>query len=108
MSRDFRRALRIRPADNVAVALEDVAAGELVKVEDEGGAFELEARAAVPFAHKIALEEIAPGDAILKYEAPIAFATARILPGDWVHAHNAESYAVAQRLEAARSLESCR
>jgi hypothetical protein len=97
-----RRALRIRPGDNVAVALEDISGGELVRVEGDGPAVELEARSAVPFAHKIALGEIARGQAILKYEAPIAFAAADILPGDWVHAHNAESYAAARRAEASR------
>ena len=51
----------------------------------------------IPFAHKVALQAIAPGEAILKYGVPIAFATASIKPGGWVREHNAQSYFAAKR-----------
>lgn len=90
------RALRIHPSDNVAVALEEVPAGAGVEVAGADGRRVI-ALEAVPLAHKIALGPIAPGAAILKYGAPIAFATAAIPEGAWVHNHNAESYFVARR-----------
>ena len=87
------KALRIDPRDNVAVALEEIAAGSRVLIQGTT----LEALDRIPFAHKVALQPIAPGEPILKYGVPIAFATARIRPGDWVHEHNAQSYFAAKR-----------
>ena len=90
------KALRIHESDNVAVALEEIPAGAEVRVL--GGAEQrVAARQTVPFAHKLALGPIARGAAILKYGAPIAFATQAIGEGEWVHAHNAKSYFVARR-----------
>jgi hypothetical protein len=87
------KALQIDPRDNVVVALDDIAAGSQVLIQGSM----LEALDRVPFAHKMAIQAIAPGEAILKYGVPIAFATARIKPGDWVHEHNAQSYFAARR-----------
>ena len=87
------KALQIDPRDNVAVALADIAAGTQVRVQETT----LEAREPIPFAHKLALQAIAPGEAILKYGVPIGFATAPIEPGGWVHEHNVQSYFTARR-----------
>ena len=81
------RALRIDPADNVAVALQDIGEGLLVAVE--GGA--VVARNLIPFAHKLALGRIARGSFVVKYGARIGMAIADIEPGEWVHEHNVES-----------------
>ena len=87
-------ALRISEADNVAVALSDIAAGDGVVLPEEDGPV---AREAIAFAHKVALEPVAGGAAIRKYGVEIAFATADIAAGDWVHRHNADSYFRARR-----------
>jgi hypothetical protein len=89
------RALRIHPSDNVAVALEAAEAGETVTAGEAAVA----ARDAVPFAHKIALEQIPAGGPIRKYGVAVAFATRAISPGEWVHGHNAEGYFAARRKE---------
>lgn len=87
-------ALLIDPGDNVAVALADIAAGSAVILS---GAASLVAGEVVPFAHKIAVRRIPPGEAVLKYGVPIAFATGDIPAGAWVHEHNAKSYFVAKK-----------
>ncbi len=73
-------ALRIHPADSVATALRDVAAGETV----------LGVVLGEPIApgHKLALVAHAPGDAVMKFGFPIGRATQAIAPGDHVHVHN--------------------
>lgn len=73
------RTIRINPADNVAVALQDLAAGE-------GGARETIARG-----HKVALADIKAGQPVIKYGCPIGLATADIPAGAWVHTHNVKT-----------------
>lgn len=70
------KRFQIHPEDNVAVALEDIAAGDDIAVE------------AIPAAHKISLKAITKGENIIKYGQPIGHATADIPIGSWVHVHN--------------------
>ena len=42
----------------------------------------------IPLGHKIALQDIAEGDTILKYDADIGKAVADIVKGEHVHVHN--------------------
>ena len=67
-------AVRIHPADNVAVAVralsaacQVVVAGERVVVREE-----------VPAGHKIALRDLEPGEPVVKYGFPIGEVTAPI------------------------------
>jgi altronate hydrolase/galactarate dehydratase len=76
------RVIRLHPADNVAVALADLAPGERI---DELG---IVADTAVPRGHKIALAAIAPGAAVIRYGQMIGVATAPIAPVAHVHSHN--------------------
>ncbi len=77
-------AHRIDPRDDVAVALRDLAAGEVVSVGDCA----VTLRAPVAKGHKLALMPVAQGADVLKYGWPIGRATAPIAPGDHVHTHN--------------------
>jgi altronate dehydratase len=87
-------ALVLDAADNVAVALDEIAPGtELHLPTGET----IVAAELIPFAHKIARSTIAAGGAVLKYGVPIAFATRAIDTGEWVHEHNSKSYFVAKR-----------
>lgn len=75
------KALKIHPADTVAVALEpiikgDTAAGNVVAAEN------------IPPGHKMALCEIKTGESIIKYGCPIGHATRDIEAGQCVHSHN--------------------
>lgn len=77
-------AIRLRPRDNVAVAIRDLDGGLVLDVE--GGPIRLAHR--IRMGHKFALGLIAEGDPILKYGQVIGFATRRIEPGEHVHTHN--------------------
>ena len=66
--------LRINPADNVAVALEPLAAGTVLSLP-EGNVAAVEE---IPAGHKIALCDIAEGENIIKYGESIGLASADI------------------------------
>lgn len=78
------RLHRIDPGDDVAIALEDLAAGSVLRI---AGA-ELQLEDAVPRGHKVALHELAAGAPLRKYGFPIGVASAPIRRGQWVHSHN--------------------
>lgn len=80
-------ALKIRETDDVAVALQDIPAGACVFI----GGVNLAARTDIGAGHKIALRNIAGGQAVVKYGAPIGKATADIAAGDHIHSHNIET-----------------
>ena len=76
--------IRIHPSDNVAVALADLPQGTTVTVDG----VEVTAAEAITRGHKIALQDIAAGEPIVKYGNTIALATKDIKKGTWVHTHN--------------------
>ena len=79
-----QRALRLREADNVAVATRALARGVVVDVSG----ITLEARAEIPLGHKIAITAISRGSPINKYGQLIGYARTDISPGEHVHTHN--------------------
>ena len=74
--------IRLDPADNVAVAREDIAAG--TEIPSEG----IKTNHDIPMGHKVATHAIAKGDPVRKYDTTIGFAGEDIVPGDWLHTHN--------------------
>lgn len=80
MTQTTTRALRLSALDDVAVMIEPAAPGD-----DVLGVI---ARDAVPFGHKMALHDVAPGAVVRKYGQPIGIATQPILAGEHVHSHN--------------------
>ncbi len=81
------RLLLLNPTDNVVVARQPVAAGEVMLLD--GGSVRL----AVPLrlGHKLARRAIAEGEPVIKYGFPIGFASSAITPGEHVHLHNVRS-----------------
>lgn len=79
--------LRLSPEDNVVVALRRLDPGEEVRLGDLAVAV----RDAIPFAHKLAIADIASGDALKKFGVPIGMATRPIAKGEHVHVHNIKS-----------------
>lgn len=74
--------IKLSNKDNVAVALRDIAAGEVtqtITTTDE-----------IPKGHKVALSDIAKGDAITKYAQIIGYAIDDISTGTHIHTHNIE------------------
>ncbi len=78
--------LRIHPSDRVAVALRPLTAGSSIPVS--GADFSVTLREDVAMGHKVALEDIAAGEKVIKYGFPIGEATAAIPRGSHVHSHN--------------------
>jgi len=85
-----KRALIMHPDDNVATAVEEIAAGEEVAVPSAGNFLTLTATEAIPFGFKLALREIPQGEIIRKYGETIGLATTVIAKGAMVHIHNLE------------------
>ena len=81
------KIIQIDPRDNVAVALCDIPAGEVLQAD----ALTVTAKQNIIRGHKIALQDIAAGDAIVKYGNVIASAKTDIPAGGWVHTHNAQT-----------------
>jgi hypothetical protein len=78
--------------DNVAVLLHPVRAGaEVSVIAPQGATVHVTALEPIALCHKIALADIAAGEAVLKYGECIGIATAPILRGEWVHTHNLRS-----------------
>jgi SAF domain-containing protein len=80
-------ALVISPRDNVATALEPLAAGQTIVV----GGQSITITEATPRGHKIALRRIPEGEEIYKYGSTIGTATCDIEAGSHVHTHNVVS-----------------
>jgi len=78
----FPVVLRLRDGDDVAVALRDIAAGEVL------APFGAVARDAVPFGHKVALADAPVGAALHRLGQPIGLAMQPIAAGAHVHTHN--------------------
>jgi altronate hydrolase len=79
--------LVISERDNVATALEALEPGRVVTI----GAASLTIVESIPAGHKVALLDILPGDALVKYGSPIGVASVRIPAGAHVHVHNVAS-----------------
>jgi altronate dehydratase len=77
--------LIIHPADNVAIALEDIPCGGEVRLPD-GRSFS--AQADIPFGHKVLLADLAEGGDVIKYGEVISRVKTGLKRGEWVHTHN--------------------
>ncbi len=80
----MKRYIKINSADNVAVALDDLARGEVVACDGAGVTLCED----IARGHKLALHDIAEGEAVIKYGYPIGRATTSIEKGAWIHSHN--------------------
>ncbi len=85
-----KRALIMHPKDNVATTIEEIQAGDQVRIAHSGEVRTLTALEAVPFGFKISLEEIPLGGIIRKYGETIGKAGKTIPAGALVHVHNLE------------------
>ena len=81
------RAIVVSERDNVATALEPLDAGSSLAI----GAATIAIRDRIPQGHKVAIQAIASGAAVLKYGSAIGTATTDIPAGAHVHTHNVAS-----------------
>jgi altronate hydrolase len=78
------RAIKVKDEDDVAVAMEPLAAGEVIDVR--GTAVSL--IDAIPAGHKFAVTPVPAGRPVLRYGFPIGTARTDIAAGAHVHTHN--------------------
>ena len=76
------RVLRLNAADDVAIALDDLAEG------DGAEGLDGPVRAAIATGHKVAVRAVAAGGVVRKYGQVIGRAAVDIAVGDHVHSHN--------------------
>jgi len=91
------RALRIAACDDVAVAVDDLGAGETVCIDGS----DITLLEAVARGHKFALRDLAANTVVHKYGFPIGRATAAVARGAWVHTHNLATQLAGVGVEAA-------
>lgn len=73
--------LRINPADNVAVAIDPLAAGEHLSIDG----MEIILNEEIPAGHKFALKDFTEGEHVIKYGYPIGHALMAKKQGDWMN-----------------------
>lgn len=76
--------LKINSADNVAVAITALPAGEKLIVDDK----EIILNEDIPAGHKFALKDFAEGENVIKYGYPIGHARTARKQGDWMNENN--------------------
>lgn len=85
-------AMIIDAKDNVAVAIEPIAAGDTVAYLCQGKEITLTAAEDITIYHKLATRDIAKGEPVVKYGEHIGVAACDIKAGQHVHVHNVESH----------------
>lgn len=74
--------IHLNKHDNVIIAR------QAISVDTEISEFNLTVSNSVKSGHKIAIQQIAPGEQVLRYGQIIGFASKHILPGEHIHTHN--------------------
>ena len=78
------KIIKINPADNVAVAIETLKAGETIDIEGQ----RITLNSDVPAGHKILLSDLVEGENVIKYGYPIGHLKESHKQGDWIcHDH---------------------
>ena len=90
---ELKLALKVDDLDNVATIFANgITDGTEVEVRGKKGNSEIiTVHGDVPYGHKIALRDIAPGEHIMKYGECIGAASHPISKGDYVHVHNLDA-----------------
>lgn len=81
-------AMMVHTNDNVAVAIEAISKGAQLTIRMGEEIKVMEAEAAVPIYHKIAIRDIPCSQAVIKYNEQIGIALKDIKMGSHVHTHN--------------------
>jgi altronate hydrolase len=78
-------AIRLHPQDDVAIAKIALQVGTIL---DTGSDQQVAVRQFIPSGHKIAVRDVALGEAIRRYGQIIGFTTQPVASGEHVHTHN--------------------
>jgi hypothetical protein len=77
----------LHPLDNVLVCGAPVSAGDDLRIDGD----HVPAQTSIDIGHKVARRDLAVGDQVLRYGAPIGTVTAATARGQHVHLHNLTS-----------------
>lgn len=80
----MQQFIKIHPDDKVAVALTPLPGHSVLLIDGK----ELILTESIPQGHKFALCDVAEGEEIIKYGAPVGIAKCGIRKGSWIHTHN--------------------
>ena len=80
----MRQVLILNPADNIAICLTDMQAGQELAQDN----LTLTFKQSIPRGHKVATADVKKGDGIIKYGERMGHATKDITRGEHVHTHN--------------------
>ena len=88
--RKAKKAVIMTAADSVAIALDDLASGDRVKIRSllQEIVGELKVSDSVPYGHKLPVKPVAKGAEVIKDSEVIGVASQPISPGQHVHIHN--------------------
>lgn len=82
----------MNPKDNVATAITDLRAGDVLFESNASGQnLTIKLNSDVPFGHKLSLCRIEPNSPVIKYGEVIGISTVGIALGEHVHVHNVAS-----------------
>lgn len=75
------------------VVVEDIEPGRELTgwIMEEDREIKITARSAVPIGHKVALQDYAPGDTVIKYGTDIGKVVEPIKQGEHLHVHNVKT-----------------
>ncbi len=79
--------IKINPADNVVVAIEEIAEGDILTVDGRT----IVIKNNIPTGHKIAIKPIKENENVVKYGYAIGHALSDIAEGEHVHTHNVKT-----------------
>lgn len=82
---------KVSLADNVATLMQDTVPGTIKLIGDAAKEEESDVLENIPFGHKVALQDIAEGNPVIKYGVKIGVAYKNIKRGQCVHLHNIKS-----------------
>jgi (2R)-sulfolactate sulfo-lyase subunit alpha len=82
-----------RSGDHLGVATQDIREGEAVVgvYMDDDSIVEVVAKGNIPLGHKMAIESLETGAAVIEYGQQVGITKTAIVAGDYVHVHNIKS-----------------
>lgn len=83
----MNKYIKINPNDNVCVAIENLAEGDVVNVDGVS----ITIKNAIETGHKFAIKDIKTNENVIKYGYPIGHATTDIQTGEHVHTQNVKT-----------------
>jgi altronate dehydratase len=95
-----RQALHIHKSDNVIMAIEPIAKGEIA----DAGAFRIQVLEDVPCGHKIAVRDLFKDEPLIKYGKTVGRIRQDVRAGAWVHCHNVDDITEQLEVEAQNEL----